>query len=93
MTLETKPYDPALFLRDDTIIQGYLQDAYDSDEPGRFLLALKTVAQVKGIAQISQSSGLGRQSLYKTLSEDAHPRWETIQKILKALDVKVQFAA
>ena len=93
MTLETKPYDPALFLRDDTIIQGYLQDAYDSGEPGRFLLALRNVAQVKGVTQLSESSGLGRQSLYKTLSENAHPRWETIQKILIALDVKIQFAA
>ena len=92
MGLSTEAYDPGLFLRDDAIIRDYLQEAYDSGENGRFLLALRNVAQVKGMAHLSDRSGLGRQSLYKALSENAHPRWETVQKILAAVDVKVHFA-
>ncbi len=43
--------------------------------------------------QLAEELGLSRSSLYKTLSGNTQPRWCTIQKILKALNVKVQFAA
>ncbi len=34
-------------------------------------------------------SGLCRESLYKTLSAGAHPRFETINSVLRALGVKI----
>jgi len=43
------------------------------------------------MARIAKDAGLGRESLYKTLSAGAHPRFETINSILHALGVK--FAA
>jgi probable addiction module antidote protein len=40
------------------------------------------------MAQIAKDSGLGRESLYKALSAGAHPRFETISCVLRALGVK-----
>jgi probable addiction module antidote protein len=36
---------------------------------------------------------VSRTGLYKTLSGDTEPKWETIQKILKALNVKLKLVA
>jgi probable addiction module antidote protein len=43
--------------------------------------------------QIAKDAGLGRESLYKTLSPGAHPRFETINSILHALGVKFAVVA
>ena len=40
------------------------------------------------MAQIAKDAGLGRESLYKALSAGAHPRFETINSVLRALGVK-----
>ncbi|MGH9640906.1 MAG: DNA-binding protein [Terriglobales bacterium] len=42
---------------------------------------------------IAKDSGLGRESLYKALSAGAHPRFETINSVLRALGVKIAVVA
>ena len=44
----------------------------------------------RGMAKLALESGLGRESLYKALRPGSKPRYETIAKILAALDVKMQ---
>ena len=41
------------------------------------------------MAQIAKETGLGRESLYKALREGASPRFDTINRALKALGVKL----
>lgn len=41
------------------------------------------------MAQIAKDAGLGRESLYKALRQGAHPRFETINAVLRALGVKI----
>jgi probable addiction module antidote protein len=53
-----------------------------------FVAALGDVAKERGMAQIARDAGLGRESLYKTLSAGSHPRFETINSVLRALGVK-----
>jgi probable addiction module antidote protein len=45
------------------------------------------------MAPIAKDAGLGRESLYKSLSARAHPRFETINSILHALGVNFAVAA
>ena len=40
--------------------------------------------------KLAESTGLGRESLYKTLRPGAKPRYETIAKILAGLNVKLR---
>lgn len=45
------------------------------------------MAKVRGMAEVAKASGLGRESLYKTLAPGAKPRFETIATIMRALNV------
>ena len=88
-----KPFDAAAYLDNDAVIAEYLSAAAVDRKPDVFVAALGHVAKARGIAQIAKASGLGRESLYKTLSAGAHPRFETINSVLRALGVKFAVVA
>ena len=83
------PFDPARYLDNDTVIAEYLSAAAEDPNPDVFLAALGHVAKARGIAQVAKTSGLGRESLYKALGAGAHPRYETVSAVLRALGVKL----
>jgi probable addiction module antidote protein len=84
-----KAFDPAAYLDNDAVIAEYLSAAAEDPNPDVFVTALGDVAKARGMAQIAKASGLGRESLYKALSVGAHPRFETISSVLRALGVKI----
>ena len=83
-----KPFDAAAYLDNDAVIAEYLSAAADDPNPDVFVAALGDVAKARGMAQIAKDAGLGRESLYKSLSVGSHPRFETIHSILHALGIK-----
>ncbi len=58
------------------------------NEPELFLQALGDVAKAKGMAQLSDSTGLNREGLYDTLSEKGNPRFDNLLKILDAMGLR-----
>jgi len=90
MKTETKPYNPALFIKTDEDIADYLNEAYLDEDPAVFLIALGDVAKIKGISNVAKLSGLNRESLYKVFSGKAQPRWSTVQGVMKALNIQVK---
>jgi DNA-binding phage protein len=42
---------------------------------------------------VAKAAGLNRESLYKALKPGAHPRFETVQAVLRALGVKLSVSA
>ena len=87
------PFEVADYLDSDTIIAEYLSAAMEDPNPDVFLAALGDVAKARGMAQIARDAGLGRESLYKALSSGAHPRYETVSAVLRALGVKLVVVA
>ncbi len=85
--LKTASFDPADYLDDDTAIATYLSEALAAGDAGHFQEALGTVARSRGMAGFAETSGLGRESLYKAVRPDAHPRFDTVQRVLSALGV------
>jgi probable addiction module antidote protein len=83
-----KAFDAAAYLDNDAVIAEYLTAAAEDSNPDVFVAALGDVAKARGMAQIAKDSGLGRESLYKALSAGAHPRFETVNSVLRALGVK-----
>ena len=83
-----KPFDAAAYLDNDTVIAEYLSAAAEDSNPEVFVAALGNVAKARGMAQIAREAGLGRESLYKSLTAGARPRFETINSVLHALGVK-----
>ena len=93
MRTEIKPYNPFDFLLDDSDIGEYLTNAFMDDDPDLFIIALGHVARHKGFANLAKETGLNRESLYKALSGKTKPRWDTVQRIIKAMHIKVTVQA
>ena len=54
-------------------------------DPGYFEHALGVVARAEGMSSVAASTGLNRENLYRTLSDDSNPRFQTVVKILDSL--------
>lgn len=93
MTTTYRPFDVADYLDNDEVIAEYLSAAVEDPNPDVFLAALGDVAKARGMAQIAKDTGLGRESLYKALNTGAHPRFETVSAVLRALGVKFAVVA
>jgi probable addiction module antidote protein len=81
------------FIDSDEVIAEYLSVALESDDPELFIAALNDVAKVRGIASIAAASGLGRESLYKSLRSGSKLRYQTVKKVLAALGVRLAVEA
>ncbi|MEW6606403.1 MAG: addiction module antidote protein [bacterium] len=86
-------FDAADYLDNEETIAEYLTAAMEDENPDVFLMAIADVAKARGIAAIAKSTGLGRESLYKTLAPGAKPRYDTIIKVLHGLGMKVTVMA
>jgi probable addiction module antidote protein len=93
MKTETKPYNPFDHLLTQADMGDYLTQAFLDDDPAVFVTALGHVAKAKGIAQLATDTGLNRESLYKALSGKTQPKWHTVQRIIKALNINLHIAA
>jgi len=91
--MKTAPFDVADYLDNEEVIAGYLAAAMEDPNPDVFLAAIGDVAKARGMAEIAEETGLGRESLYKALSAGSHPRYETIAAVLRALGVKFTVVA
>lgn len=87
--IRTTPFDPAQSLDDEQSIAGYLTDMLEDGNPGLLAAALGDIARARGMAQIAQDAGIGREALDKALRADAQPRFDTIARVCKALGVKL----
>jgi probable addiction module antidote protein len=81
------PFEVADYLDNETVVAEYLSQAARDENPAVLLKALSDVAKARGIADVAKATGLGRESLYKTLAPGAKPRFETVAAIMKALGV------
>ncbi|HAN68379.1 MAG TPA: putative addiction module antidote protein [Halieaceae bacterium] len=84
-----KRFDAADYLGSEEMIAEYLSAAMEDENPDVFLAAVSDVAKARGMTAIANSTGLGRESLYKALTPGAKPRYETIVKVLHGLGVKL----
>jgi probable addiction module antidote protein len=82
-------FDPADYLETEDDMAEYLAACLEDPNPDVFLAALGDVAKARGMAEIAERSGLGRESLYKALSAGAHPRHETVRKVIEALGLRM----
>ena len=89
---KTVPWDSAKYLKTDEDIADYLEAVFEDGDPALISYALGVVARAKGMTQIAQAAGLGRESLYKALSPDGNPEFATVLKVVRALGLKLKVA-
>jgi probable addiction module antidote protein len=85
-------FEASDYLRNDKVMAEYLSLAAQDENPAMLLKAIADVAKAKGMAKVARDSGLGRESLYKSLANGAKPRFETVAQILRALNVRLTIA-
>ena len=91
MAIKLRKWDSAEHLKTEEDMQAYLQVCIDeSNGDAAFIAkALGNIAKAKGMAQLSRDTGLGRESLYKALSGDVKPSFDTVIKVVKALNLRL----
>lgn len=91
----TTRYDVAEHLRNPEEMAAYLEACLEeADGDAAFIAkALGDIARAKGMAQVAQDAGLSRESLYKALSGERSPDFDTILKVVKALGLKLHAEA
>jgi probable addiction module antidote protein len=91
--LALAPFDASDYLDSDETIAEYLRAALENPDPDAFLTAVRDVAKARGISRVAAEAGLGRESLYKALKPGAHPRFDTMRRLLGALGFRLDIAA
>ena len=89
---QTRPWDPAEHLETEEDMAAYLNVALEDGDLSLIVAALGDIARAQRMAVVAQESGLGRESLYKSLSANGNPEFGTVLKVVRALGLKLQAA-
>lgn len=89
--LGVKPFDAAEYLQSDADCAAYLQACLDQapDDAALFTKALGDIARARGMMQLAKDTGLTREGLYKSLSDQGNPSLSTVMKVMHALGMQM----
>lgn len=90
--IKVSRFDVAEHLDSEEMIAEYINAALESGDVDVLMAAIGDVAKARGMSRVAADAGVGRESLYKTLSGESKPRADTVFKLLRALGVKLQAA-
>ena len=93
MSTEITDYDTSEYLENEQDIIAYLNAIAEYDDPALMQAALGNVAKARGMTQIAKDAGVGRESLYKSLSKDGNPSFQTIAKVIHSLGGRLTIQA
>jgi probable addiction module antidote protein len=91
----TSKFDVSEHLRTPEEMAAYLEICLaEADGDAAFVAqALGNIARAKGMAQVARDAGLSRESLYKALSGERSPSFDTILKVVSALGLTLHAQA
>ena len=91
----TAPYDVAEHLRTREDMAAYLEASIDEADGDAAVVAraLGDIARARGMAQVANDAGLSRESLYKALSGERIPTFDTVLRVVGALGLTLRAEA
>jgi len=91
----TTRYDVAEHLRTPREMASFLEACLEeaNGDAAFIAKALGDIARAKGMAKVARAAGLSRESLYKALSGDRSPGFDTILKVIEALGLRLHAKA
>jgi probable addiction module antidote protein len=89
--IKTRPWDSVEHLRDETDIRHYIDAALEEapDDTAFLAMVLGDVARARNIAELARTTGIARETLYKTLRGEGNPTMSTISKLANALGFRI----
>ncbi len=93
-TITTK-YDVSEHLRTPAEMAAYLEACIEEANGNAAFIAkaLGDIARAKGMSQVARDAGLSRESLYKALSGERSPGFDTVLKVMDALGLRLRAEA
>ncbi len=88
-TNDLSDFDASEYLDSEDAVAEYLTAIIEENDSSLLAAALGDIARARGMSEISRSSGITREALYKALRPKAQPRFETISRVCEALGVKL----
>ena len=79
------PFDVATLLEDDEAIEYFVRDAMEDDNASYIVHALGIAARAKGMTKVANDTGLAREALYRSFSEEGNPSLKSTIAVLKSL--------
>lgn len=76
-------------LRDPEEAAAYLNAALEEQEQQVFLLALRDVAEARGMSRLAQEAQLNRENLYRMLSDQGNPQLASLTALLQSLGLRL----
>ncbi|MDR1368348.1 MAG: putative addiction module antidote protein [Candidatus Accumulibacter sp.] len=89
MALKTIRLDLAQYLETEADIAEFLAETAREGTEADFIHALSIAARARGMTEVAQKAGVSRASLYKSLSGDGNPEFDTVYRVCAALGVKL----
>ena len=90
MKTKTVAWDAADHLKTKEDMAAYMACALEEGDVSLIAAALGDIARAKGMTKVAKKTGLGRESLYKTLSLEGNPEFATVMKVLDAVGLKLK---
>jgi len=89
--IKTTKYDVAEYLNTPEEMAAYLEASLEEANGDAALVAkaLGNIARAKGMTVVARDAGVSRESLYKALSGERTPNFDTILKVIKALGLEL----
>ena len=93
--IKSRRYDTAEHLRTPEEMAAYLEACIEeaNGDAAFIAKALGNIAKAKGMTQVAKDAGLSRESLYKALSGDRSPGFDTILRVINALGIELHAQA
>jgi probable addiction module antidote protein len=88
--VKTTVWDPVEYLETEEDINLYLEEVFKIGDTGLITTAIGDVARARGMSKIAGETNRGRESLYKSLSHEGNPSFETILKVMHSLGFCLQ---
>src|SRR3989442_12021983 len=91
----TTRYDVAEHLRTPAEMAAYLEACFEEagGDAAFIAKALGDMARARGMTKVARDAGLSGESLYKALSGERSPGFDTILKVMKALGLELHAGA
>ena len=87
--VKTTVWDMADHINTKEDVLNYLEAALEENDLEFLFVVIGDIARSKGMAQIAKDCNLARESLYRSLSQEGNPSFNTIVKVLDNLGFKL----
>lgn len=93
MGIKTTPHNPFDYFETQAEINDFLRDCFNDEDPRVFPEALGFLIKKHGMADVAEATGLNRENLYRSFNGKTQPKWDTVSRVLRALNVNITGSA